>query len=85
LRHAGDAIETLHSDGTLLVTCALGYGRSAAAIAAWLVQSGRATDTAAALATLRAARPRVTLDTAALTRALDRPLTPVPVPVRQTP
>lgn len=74
LRRAADEIEAQRRDGDVLVTCALGYGRSAAAIAAWLVRSGRAADTAQALATIRMARPRITLDTAALARALAMPV-----------
>jgi hypothetical protein len=82
LQRTADAIETLRRDGAVLVTCALGYGRSAAAIAAWLVRTGRAADTAAALAMLRDARPRVTLDTVALARALDAPVVTATVPLR---
>jgi hypothetical protein len=84
LRRAAAAIEELRRDGALLVTCALGYGRSAAAIAAWLVQSGRATDTEAALAMLRAARPRIALDTVALARALDGSTVAVPVAAQES-
>jgi hypothetical protein len=73
LRRAADTIAAMHRDGDVLVTCALGYGRSAAAIAAWLVTSERAADAAQALDMIRGARPRIALDTAALTRALGRP------------
>lgn len=58
---AADAIERARSGGTVLVACALGYGRSAAAVAHWLLRSGRAADEAAALAMLRKARPRIRL------------------------
>jgi membrane-associated phospholipid phosphatase len=44
------------------VACALGYGRSAAAVAAWLYQSGRAASAEAAATLLRRARSRVVLD-----------------------
>ncbi|MCW5747368.1 MAG: phosphatase PAP2/dual specificity phosphatase family protein [Alphaproteobacteria bacterium] len=87
LRRVAGLIEELRRDGVLLVTCALGYGRSAAAIAAWLVHSGRATDTEAALLLLRAARPQIALDTAALARALASTAmaTPLPLPAQAEP
>jgi protein-tyrosine phosphatase len=46
----------------VLVCCALGYSRSACAVAAWLLASGRARDVDAAIATVRAARQLVVLD-----------------------
>ena len=46
----------------LLVCCALGYSRSACAVAAWLLSSGRARDVGTAIATVRAARAAVALD-----------------------
>ena len=66
--------------GTALVCCALGYSRSAAAVAAWLVASGRAADVDAALARVRGARPGIVLGPAyvealadfARTHAVDR-------------
>lgn len=79
LQRAADAIEALRRDGPVLVTCALGYGRSAAAIAAWLVRSGRAVDTAQALATIRAARPRIALDAASLARTLSEAAASAPL------
>ncbi|WP_348945946.1 phosphatase PAP2/dual specificity phosphatase family protein [Chitinibacter sp. FCG-7] len=52
------AIESLRdrTTGPLLVHCALGFSRSATVIAAWLVQTGRASDIAAAIAHLRQLR-----------------------------
>ena len=70
LQAAAASIETLRRDGPVIVCCALGYGRSAAAIAAWLVLTGRAADSAAALVRIRAVRPRATLDERALAGAL---------------
>ena len=61
---AAQAIETLRSHGHLLVYCALGYSRSATALAAWLLHSGRCKDVPEALAHLRRARPRVVLSDA---------------------
>ena len=58
---AAQAIEQLRQQGPLLVCCALGYSRSATAVAAWLLHSGRATSVDAAVAIIRAARPRVVL------------------------
>lgn len=61
LAQAARAIEAAHAHGPVLVCCALGYSRSAAAIAAWLLQSGRAAGHAAAIELLRQARPRIVL------------------------
>lgn len=58
---AADAIERLRNDGPLLVCCALGYSRSATAVAAWLIKSGRAATVDQALAIIRTARPQVVL------------------------
>ncbi|AZF08186.1 phosphatase PAP2/dual specificity phosphatase family protein [Pseudomonas sp. R5-89-07] len=60
-RQAAEAIERLRSNGPLLVCCALGYSRSATAIAAWLLHSGRATTVDQALTIIRTARARVVL------------------------
>jgi protein-tyrosine phosphatase len=85
LGHAADTIEALRRDGPVLVTCALGFGRSAAAIVAWLVRSGRAADTSQALALIRGARPRIALDTTALARTLAKIAVPAPLASRETP
>ena len=85
LRRAADTIAALHRDGPVLVTCALGYGRSAAAIAAWLVRSGRAADPTQALAMIRLARPRITLDAAALARSLSEAVAPSPLAPSEAP
>ncbi|WP_339409324.1 phosphatase PAP2/dual specificity phosphatase family protein [Pseudomonas sp. EA_35y_Pfl2_R5] len=61
---AAQAIEELRQHGPLLVYCALGYSRSATAIAAWLLHTGRCKDVADALAQLRQARPQVVLGAA---------------------
>lgn len=55
--------------GPVYVHCAVGHGRSAMVVAAWLVASGRVPDLAAALALVRSKRPRV-LMTGAQQRAL---------------
>ncbi|MEB0106462.1 phosphatase PAP2/dual specificity phosphatase family protein [Pseudomonas sp. MH9.3] len=60
-RHAAEAIERLRVSGPLLVCCALGYSRSATAVAAWLLHSGRAATVDQALAIIRTARPEVVL------------------------
>ena len=60
-REAATAIETLRGHGPLLVCCALGYSRSACAVAAWLLLSGRCADVAAAETLIRRARPGVVL------------------------
>ena len=59
--HAAQAIETLRQPGPLLVCCALGYSRSATAVAAWLLYSGRCRDVPEAMERLRLARPQVVL------------------------
>jgi hypothetical protein len=58
LERATQAIEAAQTRGTVLVCCALGFQRSAGAVAHWLVSTGRAKDWAAAEAMLRkAGRP----------------------------
>ncbi|WP_313299731.1 phosphatase PAP2/dual specificity phosphatase family protein [Stenotrophomonas sp.] len=66
LREAAEAIERLRAQGPLLVCCALGYSRSAASVATWLLRSGRAADADAAVAIVRSARPGIVLGTAHL-------------------
>ena len=61
LVEAAGAIERLRGNGPVLVCCALGYSRSAASVAVWLLRSGHATTLDAALGQLRAARPQVVL------------------------
>ena len=61
LKGSAQAIERMRADGPVLVCCALGYSRSACAVAAWLLQTGRASDVAAATRLLTAARPWVVL------------------------
>ncbi|HWZ72300.1 MAG TPA: phosphatase PAP2/dual specificity phosphatase family protein [Casimicrobiaceae bacterium] len=62
LAQAARAIERLRVRGPVLVCCALGCSRSACAVAAWLLASGRARDVDAAIATVRAACGTVVLD-----------------------
>ncbi len=66
LGEAADAIQaqldaTQGTDDAVLVCCALGYSRSAAAVAAWMLRYGHATDADDAIARLRRARPRLVL------------------------
>ena len=61
LREAAEAIERLRPQGPLLVCCALGYSRSAASVATWLLRTGRAAEVGAAVAIVRAARPGIVL------------------------
>jgi protein-tyrosine phosphatase len=58
---AAEAIERLRASGPLLVCCALGYSRSATAVAAWLLHSGRAKTVEDALTIIRTARADVVL------------------------
>lgn len=53
------AIGKLAGRRPTLVCCALGYSRSAAAVAAWLIASGQATNAAEAIEIVRRARPRI--------------------------
>lgn len=62
LQRAADAIElAVRRGGPVRVACALGYSRSAAALACWLARSGRAIDADDALARLHRAHPRMVL------------------------
>lgn len=73
-QRAAEAIERLLHHGPLLVCCALGYSRSATAVAAWLLYSGRCQSVEAAVDLIRQARPQVVLGSqhlAALQSMLD--------------
>ncbi|UBM24719.1 phosphatase PAP2/dual specificity phosphatase family protein [Pseudomonas sp. p1(2021b)] len=61
LQQAAIAIERLRADGPVLVCCALGYSRSASAVAAWLVSTRRCADIDEAEALIRQARPGIVL------------------------
>ena len=58
---AAQSIERLRQHGPLLVCCALGYSRSATAVAAWLLYSGRAETVDKAVAMIREAAPKIVL------------------------
>lgn len=74
---AAREIEARRRFGPVLVVCALGYGRSAAAVATWLVMTGRADNAGEAAIRIRTARPTVVLGamvcTAIDTARLDLP------------
>ena len=55
------AIERLRRHGPVLVCCALGYSRSACAVAAWLLATHRVPSVEAALLRVREARAEVVL------------------------
>jgi len=61
LADAAQAIESTRRHGPLLVCCALGYSRSACAVAAWLYCTRRCPSIAAAIERVRACRPQVVL------------------------
>lgn len=65
-KEAANSIESLRRDGTVLVCCALGYSRSAMAVAAWLILTGRSKSIDAVLECLRQARPSIVLSSAHL-------------------
>nr|WP_241093791.1 phosphatase PAP2/dual specificity phosphatase family protein [Xanthomonas sp.] len=77
LREAARAIEAARAHGPVLVCCALGYSRSAAAVAAWLLCSGRAGSVDEAVAQLRERAPRIVLG-AAQRRAIAAAWQPAP-------
>lgn len=60
-QHAAEAIERLRHKGPVLVCCALGYSRSATAVAAWLLHSGRCQSVEAAVELIRQTRPQIVL------------------------
>ena len=64
LAAAADAIEQLRRQGPVLVCCALGYSRSAAAVAAWLLRTGRAASVEQAIQRVAACRPQLVLGAA---------------------
>ena len=64
LRRLVRAIEAFSNTGPLLVCCALGFSRSALAVCAWLVATGRAADHLEAIALVRRARPSIVLNEA---------------------
>jgi len=61
LRAAAAAIEQARTQGPVLVCCALGFSRSAAAVATWLAAYGHAISVSAAIDQVRRARPRIVL------------------------
>ena len=61
LEAAVAAIEDLALQRPTLVCCALGYLRSASAVAAWMVATGRAASTPEALALIRKQRPHIVI------------------------
>lgn len=66
LREAAAEIERARANGPVLVCCALGYSRSASAVAAWLLSTGRASSVGDAVERVRHARPRIVLGEGAL-------------------
>lgn len=64
LRSAAESIERGRAAGPVLVCCALGYSRSAATVATWLLTSNTAGTVSEAIDTVRRARPRIVIDTA---------------------
>jgi protein-tyrosine phosphatase len=61
LRAAAQEIESFHTQGKVLVCCALGLSRSACAVAAWLLVTGRAGNVDEAIAAIRSQRPCIVL------------------------
>jgi len=61
LERASAAIDDARQIGQILVCCALGFARSALAVAAWLLRTGAANSPAEAVAQVQRARPSVVL------------------------
>jgi protein-tyrosine phosphatase len=61
LEAAAKAIADLDAARPTLVCCALGYSRSAAAVAAWLMASGKAASAGEVVELIRARRPSIVL------------------------
>jgi hypothetical protein len=68
LTAAVSAISAMGDRRPTLVCCALGYSRSVAAVAAWLVSTGQAAGVREALEMVRAARPRLVVGPALVER-----------------
>lgn len=58
LEAAVEFIDSNSRDGIVYVHCALGYSRSACAVAAWLLRTGRASTAEEAIGLIKKARPR---------------------------
>jgi membrane-associated phospholipid phosphatase len=67
LREIACAIERARAAGSVLVCCALGYSRSASAVAAWLLTTGRATTSDDAMEQIRRVRGSIVLNSEART------------------
>jgi membrane-associated phospholipid phosphatase len=61
LSEAAAFIEEHAANGTVYVHCKIGYSRSAAVVAAWLLQTGRAISVDEAVALLRSKRPTIVI------------------------
>lgn len=61
LREAAATIERARAEGAVLVCCALGFSRSASAVAAWLLITDRASSMQDAVERVRRVRPRIVL------------------------
>jgi hypothetical protein len=61
LAEAAAFIEEQANKGIVYVHCKIGYSRSAAAVGAWLLASGRAANAADAISQMRAARPAIVI------------------------
>jgi protein-tyrosine phosphatase len=64
LRHAAASIERGRHAGPVLVCCALGYSRSAATVATWLLTRNVAETMSDAIESVRRAQPRIVVDPA---------------------
>lgn len=66
LRSAAQQIGHISANSTILVCCALGYGRSVAVIAVWMILQGHAKSIQSAVELLRRVRPKLAVTPAQL-------------------
>lgn len=66
LMRAARAIGPVEPSNPVLVCCALGFGRSAAAITAWMIMNGEAKSAADGVIRLRGVRPKLSISPAQL-------------------
>ncbi len=82
LQSAAEVIENAQKNGSTLICCALGYSRSATALAAWLFMYGHVSSIAEAIQLIQEKRPGIRLNGHAIDRLNE--LSPVKKTVERT-